>query len=184
MLDLLSKAIEFATEKHKGVFRRIKGEPYVEHCNRVADIVSVYLTDTRPSQRERSFNVLAAATLHDTLEDTKTTYEELVKEFNVNVAQMVLHLTNDKKEMVEAGGKKFYLAKKINTLTSDELLIKLADRIDNITDLTNDAWSQKYCSETRYIFLEQLSKENLTIEHKQLLALIEKRVIECEKSLK
>ncbi len=184
MFEVLCNALRFAEEKHKGVFRRIKGEPYVEHCNRVSGTVAECLINAGLSMHERNTNIIIAALLHDTLEDTKTTYEELVQKFGVEVADMVLHLTNDEKEMAEAGGKKFYLANKINTLTSDELLIKLADRIDNIADLTDDAWSQKYCAETRYIFLEHLSKENLTDEHKKLLANIEKRVIECENSLK
>lgn len=184
MLDSICNAFTFATEKHKGQVRRIKGEPYAEHCDRVSGIVAAYLTDLRPSQCQRNTNTLIAAILHDTLEDTETTYEELTREFGLDVAEMVLHLTNDEKEMAEAGGKKFYLAKKINGLTSDELLIKLADRLDNIADLTNDAWSQKYADETRYIFLETLSRENLTLEHTILLTMIEERVTKCENSLK
>ena len=56
------KAFIFATEKHKAQFRR-SGEPYIYHCRRVAETVKQY------TQNEA---VIAAALLHDTLEDTET----------------------------------------------------------------------------------------------------------------
>lgn len=85
-ITITAKADAFAAEKHRGQERRISKEPYVEHCRRVSRTVSLYTPDT---------NIIAAALLHDTLEDTETTYEELVKEFGAQVADMVRALTND-----------------------------------------------------------------------------------------
>jgi (p)ppGpp synthase/HD superfamily hydrolase len=93
---------------------------------------------------------------------------------------MVLALTKDEEEMIKVGGKRNYLASKINTLQPDELLIKLADRLDNIRDLSDNEWSRKYCAETRHIFLETLSTENLSDSHNVLLQKIRERVEECE----
>jgi len=177
MTDIMS-ALHFATERHRGQTRKFNGEDYVQHCVRVADSVS---------QHTDKHKVIVAAILHDTLEDTETTQAELVQRFGEDVASLVLALTNDEEEMAKVGGKRAYLANKINTLASDELLIKLADRLDNTSDLqsaTNKEWSRKYCEETRHIFLETLRKEKLATEgHIALLKKIEKQVLLCEREL-
>lgn len=156
MNTMLNTAIHYAKKKHAGQTRRSNGEPYVNHCIRVSNTVSMYTVDN---------GVVIAAVLHDTLEDTTATYEGLVKIFGISVADMVLHLTNDEEEMAKAGGKKEYLAKKINTLSADELLIKLADRLDNISDLGEDEKSQAYREQTRFVFLECLRTERLGTAH-------------------
>ena len=166
-----SMAIQFAREKHHGVTRKFSGEPYVNHCIRVSDTVALHTTKA---------TVITAAVLHDTLEDTSATYEEIEEKFGTCVAVIVLALTNDDVEMAKAGGKRDYLASKINTLTKDQLLIKLADRLDNVSDLSDNKWSRKYCEETRHIFLETLTMENLNSSHIELLEQIHKRVLACE----
>lgn len=167
----IARAKRFATNKHVGQKRKFSGEDYVQHCIRVGNTVMTYT---------QNVDVIVAALLHDTLEDTDTSYEEIAKAFGYNVAIMVLALTNDEAFVSKAGGKRAYLAAKINTLQADELLIKLADRLDNIADLDDNAWSRKYCEETRYIFLETLSVEKLTEPHKELLEMIRTRVEKCE----
>jgi (p)ppGpp synthase/HD superfamily hydrolase len=183
-MEMLSPTIEkadtFAADKHRGQTRRISGEPYVEHCRRVAHTVFLHTRET---------DVIVAALLHDTLEDTATSYEELRNEFGVNVADMVRALTNDEQCMASMGGKRNYLASKVNELTPNQLLIKLADRLDNISDLGNNAWSHKYCEETRHIFLTTLANapdddHRLTTAHLTLLAEIERRVVACEARLR
>jgi len=169
---LIVKALAFATEKHKGQTRRINGEDYIQHCIRVGDLVSKYT---------ESHTLVSAAILHDTLEDTETHFDELDLKFGSKVAKLVLALTNNSEEMAKMGGKRNYLAAKINTLEPDALLIKLADRLDNISDLSEDAWSVKYCEETRHIFLETLKRENLaTCGHVDLHEKIRTRVLKCE----
>ena len=171
MMQKLNHALQFAKRKHTGQTRRIKGEPYVEHCKRVAYTVSFYT---------EKLDVIIAALLHDTLEDTPTRREELGAEFGTEVANLVYALTNDTEEMKRLGGKRAYLAQKINTLSLDELLIKLADRVDNVQDLSHDAWSRKYCEETRYVFLNTLDRTGLTGAHLDLLGRIQRQVIQCE----
>lgn len=127
--------------------------------------------------------VIIAALLHDTLEDTDTSYDELEAQFGSEVAHLVRSLSNDEAEMALAGGKRDYLAKKVNTLDADALLIKLADRIDNISDLGTNDWSRKYCEQTRYVFLESLWTENLLPCNLNLLATIRESVEECERKL-
>ncbi len=167
----LNDALQFAKRKHSGQTRRIKGELYVEHCKRVAYTVSMHT---------EKLDVVIAALLHDTLEDTPTVLEELVTEFGVEVANLVYALTNDTEEMKRVGGKRAYLAHKINTLSPDALLIKLADRVDNVQDLTHDTWSRKSCEETRYVFLNTLDRTKLTKSHLSLLERIHVHVREYE----
>lgn len=169
-----SKALIFATKKHHGQKRR-GGEDYVNHCIRVSNTVSEHTTDQ---------DVIIASLLHDTLEDTATTYEELVMEFNKEVADLVLAVSNDEQEMAKMNGKRDYLAKKINTMSPNALLIKLADRIDNIADLTDNEWSKRYCEQTRHIFLESLKVENMGYFHFVLHRIIRLKVEECEKLCK
>lgn len=167
----LERALLFATNKHRGQWRR-GGEEYVNHCIRVSNTVSCHTTDR---------DVVIAALLHDTLEDTDTSHEELVVKFGTEVADLVRSLSNDEEEMKKMGGKRDYLAKKINSLSANALLIKLADRIDNISDLSNNDWSRRYCEQTRHVFLESLLSENLQTCHVELLNEIRSRVEKCEK---
>jgi (p)ppGpp synthase/HD superfamily hydrolase len=82
---LLEKALAFATVKHAGQLRKYTGDPYIVHPIAVAETVAATGGDEA---------AIAAAYLHDTLEDTATTYEELVTEFGVEVASLVFELTD------------------------------------------------------------------------------------------
>lgn len=144
---LSHKAYLFAKEKHKDQTRKFNGEPYFNHCVRVSDNVRKH------SSGKREQIQVAAALLHDSLEDTSTTYDELVQEFGKEVADIVLALTNDKKEL-EALGKTKYLVQKVNTLSEEALFIKLCDRYDNTSDLRGieDEWSRNYARQTIEVF--------------------------------
>lgn len=153
----------FATNAHMGQKRRNNGEDYVNHCIRVANTCGLYTENE---------TIIIAAMLHDTLEDTTTTKRELMTLFGVDVCSLVCSLTNDVEEMEKLGGKREYLASRINQLPVDALLIKLADRLDNISDLGNDEKSQLYRDQTRYVFLETLCKTGLPTSHMELLEMI------------
>jgi len=82
--NLVARAIKFATGKHRDQ-KRYGGEPYIVHPIAVAEIVaSVGGTE----------EMIAAAILHDTLEDTETTKLELLETFGANVTNLVIQLTN------------------------------------------------------------------------------------------
>lgn len=167
-------ALEFATHKHANQTRRTNGEPYVNHCIRVFNIVSECLP--LAMNREEKECVAISALLHDTLEDTNTTFEEIDRCFGKRVAENVLALTNDKNQVVLLG-KQEYLAQKINTLSEEQLLIKLADRLDNVSDLReNDSWSRNYANQTFHVFFEVLDKSKLGDRHLVLLNLISERI--------
>lgn len=88
-MDLFEKALCFATEKHSGQIRKLANTPYILHPVEVASIVGT-MTDDR--------EILAAAVLHDTVEDTDTTLEEIEENFGRRVALLVMTETENKRE--------------------------------------------------------------------------------------
>ena len=88
-MDLLEKAMAFAAEAHHGMNRKRSGLPYIMHPMEVAVICGSLTYDQE---------VLAAALLHDTVEDTNTTLEELRERFGPRVAALVAAETENKRE--------------------------------------------------------------------------------------
>lgn len=88
-MDLFERALCFATEKHSGQIRKLANTPYILHPVEVASIVGT-MTDDR--------EILAAAVLHDTVEDTDTTLEEIEENFGRRVALLVMTETENKRE--------------------------------------------------------------------------------------
>lgn len=84
--DLVDKAIIYAVKHHKGVFRRNKKVPYIVHPLEAMGIVASITEDNE---------LLAAAALHDLIEDTDVTYEDLKKEFGDRIANIVLFESNN-----------------------------------------------------------------------------------------
>jgi (p)ppGpp synthase/HD superfamily hydrolase len=170
----LRQVVQYATDAHQGQTRS-DGSPYISHPVRVAQIVKQY------KQSHNIDQLLAAAYLHDTIEDTDTTQEALHDLFGGLVASLVQELTSDLEEIKKVG-KKDYLAKKMaHDLTSYALVIKLADRLDNVSDLhtaKSPAWRAKYKAETEHImdYLEQ--NRVLSGTHKKLISLIRDKLAE------
>jgi guanosine-3',5'-bis(diphosphate) 3'-pyrophosphohydrolase len=124
------KAIKFASAKHQFQSRKGKSKPpYINHLIDVS-----YILHNVGSIKDEE--VLAASILHDTIEDTDTSYNELKINFNERIANMVLDLTDDKTlSAIERKRQQVITAPKIHKLSK---LIKLADKISNIKDITLD----------------------------------------------
>lgn len=88
-MDLFDKALCFATQKHSGQIRKMANTPYILHPVEVASIVGT-MTDDK--------EILAAAILHDTVEDTDTTLEEIRENFGRRVSLLVMTETENKRE--------------------------------------------------------------------------------------
>ena len=136
--DLIRRAYDFANELHKNQKRK-SGELYIIHPLNVAYILSTLELDDE---------TICAALLHDVVEDTPVTIEDLRKEFNDSIAEMVegvtklgtLKYTNMEEQQVENYRKMFLaMGKDIRVI-----LIKLADRLHNMRTL-------KYLSRDRQI---------------------------------
>lgn len=88
-MELFDEALCFATERHSGQKRKTSDIPYILHPIEVATIVATMSEDEE---------LLSAALLHDTVEDTDTTIKEIKKKFGKRVALLVMTETEDKRE--------------------------------------------------------------------------------------
>lgn len=121
------RALEFAKEKHEGQ-KRDEGTPYYEHIKGVMEIL-IKEANTREDE------VLTVAALHDILEDTECTYEQLKEEFGQSVADCVQLLTKDSEngQTFEEYAKKIFESEEFQYARK----VKLADRLHNLRTLPN-----------------------------------------------
>lgn len=124
-LDKLLKAASFASRAHGGQLRKDGRTPYVSHPFRVALILSQLF-------RVTSSEVLAAAVLHDVVEDTATDYDEVAEKFGGQVADWVSFLSKDKR--LEETEKEERYRNQLAEAPVEVKLIKLADIYDNLHD--------------------------------------------------
>lgn len=152
-LVFIDKAFKLANKLHSGMTRK-SGEPYIIHPLRVARIVVTEIGLDTTS--------VACALMHDTIEDTEITYEEIKKELGDEVAKIVEGLTKIRavfkgRDYSIAQEKAENVRKIILTLGEDVrvILIKLADRLDNMR--TMDAMptnkQETIASETIYLYV-------------------------------
>ena len=126
---ILAHAFDFANAAHKGVTRK-SGEPYILHPIEVA----IILADLR-----MDVDTLCAALLHDTVEDTDVTPEDVEREFNAQVRQLVEGVTKITRIEVESlSDKQVATIRKMFVAMSKDIrviVIKLADRLHNMRTL-------------------------------------------------
>ena len=147
--DIITKAFNFARQAHKGV-RRLSGEPYIMHPIAVAQIAceEVGLGSTS----------ICAALLHDVVEDTDYTTEDLANIFGPKIAQIVEGLTKISGgifgEQASAQAENF--KKLLLTMSEDirVILIKICDRLHNMRTLESQPANKQYkiAGETLYIY--------------------------------
>ena len=117
-------AAQYAAEKHANQKRKGQSaEPYINHLIEVAHLVS------RVAQKHDT-NLVVAALLHDTIEDTGVTASELVERFGLDVADLVVELTDDK-SLPKAERKRLQVEHAPNMSVRAQV-IKLADKISNL----------------------------------------------------
>jgi len=120
----IKKAIQFAAEKHHGHMRHeARPLPYITHLFSVALLVAEDGADD---------DVVTAALLHDTIEDTKTVREDLVLAFNERVASLVEMVSEPREKKFSWKERKTSYIENIEKAHEDALIISLADKIDNI----------------------------------------------------
>ncbi len=148
-VEIIERAFQFAKEAHKGIRRR-SGEPYILHPIAVAKIASQEIGLGSTS--------ICAALLHDVVEDTEYTVEDIRRHFGDKIAQLVAGLTKisggifgDKASLQAENFRKLLL-----TMSEDVrvVLIKMADRLHNMRTLGSMAPNKQYkiAGETLYIY--------------------------------
>lgn len=143
---MLNKAINFAKEKHKGQFRNNTNIPYITHPE------GVLLKTKLLFPNDETMQILAI--LHDVVEDTDVTLDDIESLFGKDIRDKLYYLTAVSKP--EDGNRK--IRKEIDknhhlSGTLESIIIKFIDMIDNLTDLNfrrqEFAWKEKYLSEKR-----------------------------------
>lgn len=128
MTKQLITALAFAADKHKNQRRKdADASPYINHPIALANL----LLNEAGVEDQR---VLIAAVLHDTIEDTDTTEQELVRYFGKDVADIVLEVTDDK-ALPKAERKRLQIEHAAH-ISRRAKLVKLADKICNLRDIT------------------------------------------------
>ena len=148
-VDLIAKAFNFARQAHRGV-RRLSGEPYIMHPIAVAQIVC--------SEIGLGSTSICSALLHDVVEDTDYTVEDIENMFGAKIAQIVDGLTKISGgifgEQASAQAENF--KKLLLTMSEDirVILIKIADRLHNMRTLESQPANKQYkiAGETLYIY--------------------------------
>lgn len=136
-LKLLVRAITFAAEKHRDQRRKdVEASPYINHPLALVFVLCVEADID-------DVNVLAAAALHDTVEDTETTIAELTEEFGETISGYVTELTDDKN--LPKDERKRLQIEHARNMSAGAGLVKLADKICNIRDVAKSppvGWSE------------------------------------------
>ncbi len=192
-IELITKAFEFANQAHSGVKRR-SGEPYIMHPLAVARIVC--------SEMGLGSTSICSALLHDVVEDTEYTVEDISNMFGTKIAQIVDGLTKISGgifgEQASAQAENF---RKLLLTMSDDIrviLIKIADRLHNMRTLGSllPAKQFKIAGETLYLYAPmahrlglfsiktELEDLSFKYEHPQEYAYIQERLDATEASRK
>jgi len=134
-INKLVEAASFAAQRHTGHQRKGNDkQPYINHPLEVANLIAnVGQVD--------DVDVLIAAILHDTVEDVGVTKDDIVKQFGERVAGIVMEVTDDKALPKEE--RKRLQVEHAPHLSAEAKLVKLGDKISNISDVTNnppDGW--------------------------------------------
>ena len=148
-VDLITKAFNFARQAHKGV-RRLSGEPYIMHPIAVAQIAC--------SEIGLGSTSICSALLHDVVEDTDYTVEDIENMFGPKIAQIVDGLTKISGGIFggQASAQAENFKKLLLTMSEDirVILIKIADRLHNMRTLDSQPANKQYkiAGETLYIY--------------------------------
>ena len=121
--QLINRAFEYATEAHKGQVDD-NGDAYIAHPVAVANILMCVSNDA---------NLIAAAALHDTIEDTKVKYEDLVTEFGKDIADLVYEVTHEGNNVTG-----YYFPR---LKTQRGIMLKFADRLHNLSRM--EPWNSE-----------------------------------------
>jgi guanosine-3',5'-bis(diphosphate) 3'-pyrophosphohydrolase len=123
---LLLEAVAFAADKHRNQRRKdAEASPYINHPIALASVLKREGVD--------DVAVLCAALLHDTIEDTNTTADELRVRFGEIITSVVLEVTDDKN--LEKSERKRLQVAHAHALSGRAKLVKLADKICNVYDM-------------------------------------------------
>ena len=127
--SLLDKAILFAVRAHAGTERRGKGFPYIVHPMEAMAIASTMTADQE---------ILAAAALHDVVEDTAVTLDEIRNQFGDRIAQLVDTESDHFEQGTDWRARKEASLLRLKEATYDEKIVALGDKLSNMRAIARD----------------------------------------------
>lgn len=176
--SFFDKAVKFAVDAHSGTERRAKGYPYIIHPMEAAAIVASMTTDQE---------MLAAAVLHDTVEDTDVTLEQIRELFGDRVAALVQHETAPLDRSLTWRERKTIQVEKLKSAPLDSKIVALGDKLSNIQGIALDyrqigdeVWSRFHApngkSDVEWYYrslAEALSELSNTIAYQEFVSMME-----------
>ena len=146
--EIVNEAYNYSKFMHRGQKRRFSGLEYFTHPKYVARVTN-HLT--------KNPTLVAAALLHDVIEDTKATELVVREKFGDEITNLVVELTNDSSSDSYKESKSQYIATKMLDMTDEALIVKLVDRFHNVLFLEEDnvdvKFKRKYWVETTSILM-------------------------------
>src|SRR6266478_6058798 len=175
-IRLISEAADLAARRHNGLARKGRGnEPYINHLAEVANLLAA-ASDGADAE------LVAAGWLHDTIEDTETTREELAEKFGGRVASLVVEVTDDMNlpkaqrrqlQIIDAshkspGAKLIKIADKISNIRARILPEPTQDQRDDLADYV--AWAEKVVAGCRgvNVLLDRMFDETVKLARSTL----------------
>jgi (p)ppGpp synthase/HD superfamily hydrolase len=143
-MNIIEKAKKYAVEQHKSVNHKYGDKDYSFHLEMVASFADKYKYLIDHDQRD---NFVAAAWVHDVIEDCRQTYNDVLQATNIEVAELAYALTNEKgKTRKERANDKYYSDMR---KVKGAVLLKICDRLANVIHSiqTNSKMLEKYREE-------------------------------------
>ena len=126
---LQESAYRFAKECHKGQFRKGSPRPYINHCTEVARILNKF---------GYSEEIIVAGLLHDTVEDTEVTLEDLRREYGEEVSNLVKYVTETRTPGLSWTKRKVMYIKNLTDAPEGSVVVSAADKLHNVTEMLQD----------------------------------------------
>jgi (p)ppGpp synthase/HD superfamily hydrolase len=172
---MLFEAVAFAARAHKNHLRKDNQTPYVSHPVRVCLVVRHIFGFDDP-------RILAAALLHDTIEDTTTDYDDIVEKFGPEVARWVAAVSKDSRLPFDEREEAY--RKALAAADWQAKVVKLGDLYDNIGDCQHFSREQQRKTAGKSRGYLNAVRDGLPKEAEKAVQLVEKRLAELESSLK
>jgi guanosine-3',5'-bis(diphosphate) 3'-pyrophosphohydrolase len=166
---IVLRAISFAARQHEGQLRKDGRTPYIAHPLRVLTIAATVFGVTDPES-------LAAAVLHDTIEDTTTDRDDLIERFGKRVASFVAALTKDKRLPEEEREKAYF--ETLSAAPVEVKLCKLADTYDNLIDSAALSDQSRAKTKRKAQDLIKLFTPGFPPEYRHALERVERQIVQ------
>ena len=160
MNPLIQHAQSLAKIAHAGQVRKYTGEPYINHCKAVAQLVTDAMGEADPDP-------VVVAWLHDTVEDTAVTYADIRIQFGHDIAEHVSFLTDCDKSQGNRAARKAFDRGRLSQASSLVHSVKCADLIDNTSTIVkhDPKFAQVYLRE-KELLLPVLKSANIHLKEK------------------